>query len=345
MAWNNFRYIISLSGGIASAASAIIAAERGFDYEMVFADTLIEDEDLYRFIDELAAKLGKPYHHLKDGRDPWEVFVDESYIGNSRAAKCSQKLKTAQVKKWLKANASAADALVLGMYPDEFERLERAQANWSPRPVSSLLISYKVFADEAAAMVAKLGIRRPRLYDMGFPHNNCGGMCVRAGQGQFATLLERKPEFYRDQEQRQNRAMDAIGPTAKPFIRATLDGRLQYFTMQEFRELVEMGELTPKLYEMGGCGCFVDDVSEDAAPAVVKPDLAIVLPTRGARHAVLARFEGDDAWTQVECVHNIEVAIDMVENLASNDTMRFQFVKDAEGDSWGPTETPLEWPA
>src|SRR4029077_5334540 len=28
------------------------------------------------------------------------------------------------------------------------------------------------------------GIRRPRLYDEGFAHNNCGGFCVKAGLGQ-----------------------------------------------------------------------------------------------------------------------------------------------------------------
>lgn len=42
--------IISLSGGLASAANAILAAKSGEPYLMVFADTTIEDDDLYRFL-------------------------------------------------------------------------------------------------------------------------------------------------------------------------------------------------------------------------------------------------------------------------------------------------------
>lgn len=253
--------VISLSGGIASAASAIFAHEQGWDYEMVFADTLIEHPDLYRFIDELSQALGKPYHHLKDGRDPWQVFVKERYIGNSRKAKCSQKLKTAQVKKWMNENCSPQDTLILGMYPDEEDRIWRARKNWGKRTVWSYLINYRIFPRQASEMVARYVKHEPELYKLGFPHNNCGGMCVRAGQGQFATLLKTRPEFYQDQADKMDAAMAAIGPTAKPFLSYTKNGVTHYVTMNEFKRLVESGELEPKMYEMGGCGCFVDDAA------------------------------------------------------------------------------------
>lgn len=254
------HYIISLSGGIASAASAIIADKLGLRYSMVFADTTIEDADLYRFIYELAEKLNKPLVHLKDGRDPWDVFVDKRYIGNSRTAHCSIVLKTEQVRKWANENTWFASPMILGMYRDEEDRLIRAKKNWAPRPVRSLLIENKVYPDDANKLLAELDIKPPALYDLGFPHNNCGGMCVRAGQGQFATLLERKPDFYAEQEARQEWAMEKIGPTACGFIRATIDGDMSYFTMKQFRQLVQNGKIKPKMYEMGGCGCFVDDV-------------------------------------------------------------------------------------
>ncbi len=253
------RYIISLSGGIASAASAIIAHRLKLDYELVFADTLIEDEDLYRFITEISEKLKKPLVHLKDGRTPWEVFQDVRYIGNSRTAHCSAVLKTDQVRKWLDTNAGPEDILVLGMYLDEEDRLERAAAKWAPRAVTSLLIENDIFPGRASQLVEELGVAAPKLYSLGFPHNNCGGMCVRAGQGQFATLLARKPETYRQHEQAMEDTMAAIGPTARPFIRVTRDRKIDYLTMKEFRERVEDGSLKPDLYEMGGCGCFVDD--------------------------------------------------------------------------------------
>ena len=248
-------YAISLSGGIGSGASALIAYEQGLDFEMYFADTLIEDEDLYRFNADISQAVGKPVHTLTDGRTPWGVFEDTKYIGNNRIAKCSDVLKTQQVKAAL---AGTNAKLILGMYKDEEDRLVRAQDKWYPRLVGSLLIDYKVYPKDADALLIKHGIAKPRLYSYGFPHNNCGGMCVRAGQAQFATLLKHFPERYARHEMSQELSMAWIGETAKPFIRATLYGEKVYLTMKQFREWLEDGTLTVDPYEFGGCGCFVD---------------------------------------------------------------------------------------
>lgn len=257
----NRRHIISLSGGLASAASAVLAHELGYNYEMVFADTLIEHPDLYRFINQLSQALGKPYIHLIDGRDPWDVFVDERFIGNTRTAHCSVELKTRQVAEWMEAEAWHHDPLVLGMYRDEEDRLERARKNWRPQEVTSLLIEHGITPGKAAELVSFYVKRRPQLYDMGFPHNNCGGFCVRAGQGQFARLLEMRPEFYAKMEARNEWARKEIGETAGGYIRVQRGGVTEYLHMKEFRERVQSGELIPANYEMGGCGCFVDDAA------------------------------------------------------------------------------------
>lgn len=257
----NPHQIISLSGGLASAASAIVAYEEKMPFSLVFADTLIEHEDLYRFIQELAAELGKPIHWLKDGRDPWDVFVANSWIGNSRTAHCSAELKTAQVQAWMEKHHFFSDHLVLGMYLDEEERLDRARERWCPQQVRSLLIDYKIFPGEAEKLVRKYVDEIPELYKLGFPHNNCGGMCVRAGQGQFARLLETRPEFYAQQEARNLWAEQQIvlkGGKPRGFIRVVRNKRTTYMNMRQFRLWIEAGN-KPANYEMGGCGCFVDD--------------------------------------------------------------------------------------
>ena len=51
--------IVSFSGGIGSAASALVAHENELEFQCVFADTLIEDEDLHRFMDDVARVIGK----------------------------------------------------------------------------------------------------------------------------------------------------------------------------------------------------------------------------------------------------------------------------------------------
>lgn len=253
-------YFISSSGGIGSAISAIIAKERGLPFELVFADTLIEDEDLYRFLNQIAGAVGKPIHWLKDGRDPWQVFVDRKFIGNTRKAHCSELLKTTQVQRWADArDPSRLSPIVLGMDWSELDRIERAVDLWHPRPVVSLVNDFGVRRPIWSHILDRYGIKRPRLYDFGYPHNNCGGFCVRAGLKQFATLLETMPDRFRWHEERQAWAMSLIGPTARPFLRWNVDKTTHYLTLRQFRELYQAGRIEVDPYDYGGCGCFVDE--------------------------------------------------------------------------------------
>ena len=248
------KHFISYSGGLSSAVSAIAAAEAELDFELVFADTLIEDEDLYRFNDDLERALGVKITRLCDGRTPWDVFRDERFVGNSRIAPCSKILKTRQVRAYLDESARPDDPLIIGMNLDEEDRLERAQAAWSPRPVRSFLIEMKLYKPLQMEMLKRHGLKPPRLYSMGFLHNNCGGFCVRAGLTQAKLLLQEMPERYAYHEREQERVAREV-PGARPFLVRTENGQRQYMTLREFREDVELGEPTPD-FDFGGCGCF-----------------------------------------------------------------------------------------
>lgn len=253
------KYQISFSGGKGSAVSALAALEHGLDFNLIFADTLIEDADLYRFNADVAKACGKEIIKLCEGRTPWGVFVGKRYIGNSRIAPCSSELKTKPVMLWLENNASPDDPLVLGMDWSEMDRIDKARKRWAPRPVVSLLNELKVYRWQHEVILKRHGIEPPRLYARGFSHNNCGGFCVRAGQAQFARLLSSDPKTYRLHEETMEYVMWKIGPTAKPFLRMTVDGKKTYVTLREFREHVESGGQVD-MFSAEGCGCFTDDV-------------------------------------------------------------------------------------
>lgn len=257
------KYIISYSGGLGSAASVLLAHELGLDYEAWFADTQIEDEDLYRFNTDLEQTIGRRIRRLADGRDPWEVFEDVRYIGNTRTAHCSQILKTDQIRQLigrLYGEAPADLTLILGMGLSEEDRLERARVNWHPIPVESLLINHHISPSGVRELIEKYQLRIPRLYDAGFPHNNCGGFCVRAGLKQFATLLETNPARFALHERRMNATMEKIGPTAVPFLRQVNGGEITYLTLTDFRKGYENGSIEVDPFDYGGCDCFVVEV-------------------------------------------------------------------------------------
>lgn len=253
-------YQISFSGGMGSAISALVAFERGLNFNLIFADTKIEGAELHRFKNQVAAACQKEIITVTDGRTPWDVYIDKRYIGNTRTAHCSTELKTKPVKAWLDENADPSDPLVLGMDWSEMDRIERAQKNWD-RPVISLLNQFNISRAEYDFILAKYRIRKSSAYKQGFGHDNCGGFCCKAGLVQFERLLRTNPEAYRYHESEMERAMDSIGPTARPFLRTTVDGELKYLTLKEFRHRIEAGTAELPMFDEQGCGCFTDEAA------------------------------------------------------------------------------------
>lgn len=100
------RHVVMFSGGIGSWATASrVADDHGTDsLTLLFADTLVEDADTYRFLHEAAEQVGGELVIVKDGRTPFEVFHDDHFLGNSRLANCSKYLKQKPCREWLEAN-------------------------------------------------------------------------------------------------------------------------------------------------------------------------------------------------------------------------------------------------
>lgn len=194
------------------------------DMLLLFTDTLIEDKDLYRFMIESAAclfDLPKPVYLLKlcgaipdvekdmdarrdyltalaadamdyipqlhwisDSRDPWEVFRDRKWIGNSRVAQCSEELKQKLSRRWVKERYKPDEAILyFGIDWTEMHRIGGIEKGWSPYdcwfPMTEQPYLYK---SDMLHGLKQYGIPAPRLYNMGFAHNNCGGFCVRGGR-------------------------------------------------------------------------------------------------------------------------------------------------------------------
>jgi len=124
------RHVVMYSGGIGSWAAAKRIVQQAGKENMVllWADTRIEDEDLYRFLDETIQELGIKLIRLADGRTPWQVFRDERYIGNSRVDPCSKILKRNLCFRWLEQHCKPEETIVyLGIDWTEIHRFERAK--------------------------------------------------------------------------------------------------------------------------------------------------------------------------------------------------------------------------
>jgi len=181
------------SGGVGSyIAAKRVIREFGVDNTvLLFCDTNTEDEDLYRFLYESAAFLGAHLEVVSDGRDVWRVFDDERYIGNSRIDPCSKLLKRIPANNWIKQNYNLFHVVrYVGIDWTEEHRYIRMRNKLLPWRVEAPLLQPPLLSKPQ--MIAEMeldGIQPPRLYELGFSHNNCGGFCVKAGKAHFKNLL------------------------------------------------------------------------------------------------------------------------------------------------------------
>jgi hypothetical protein len=207
------RYVVSLSGGVASAVSAERAIGRyGRDaVALRFADTSWEDADLYRFLDDLMVRWGGELIRHRDGRTPLQVAEDKQMIPNSNAAPCSHELKIGPFTRMDREGPKPVTSL-LGLDWREMHRVERMRAKYAALADRGLFVDFPLLWKPYefrpyVDVVRSWGIAPPRLYALGFKHNNCGGRCVKQGIREWLRLRDVFPERFAEvsaweQEQR-----------------------------------------------------------------------------------------------------------------------------------------------
>jgi hypothetical protein len=249
------------SGGIGSfmAASRLVEKYGRDRVKLLFTDTKTEDIDLYRFLDQTVDYLGCDFVHLEDGRDIWQVFTDERFMGNSRIDPCSKLLKRIPAKRYIRKNCTPEDTvLVYGIDWTEIHRYDTLKKRWGDKELYSVAAPMcqrpYMAKHEGFDKLHEIGIKRPRLYDMGFPHNNCGGFCVKGGLTHFANLLDKLPENYAHHEEQQEKLFKEIGK--RPFLVKTTNKIKKYLSLKDYRIYLENNK-APE-FDWGGCGCFLD---------------------------------------------------------------------------------------
>lgn len=260
------QHVVMLSGGVGSWASAKrVVAKHGTDnLWLLFADTLIEDEDLYRFLEEAVDNIGGQFVRIKDGRDPWQVFHDVGILGNTRIDPCSKHLKRDLLDAYLAENFDPANTTVyVGIDWSEEHRFtamsaRKAEAGWHYE--APLCDPPYLLKNVLLAMLEAELIRPPRLYGMGFPHNNCGGFCVKAGHATFKMLLQNFPDRYKNHEAEE---FFFRWVHSQPFtiLRDRRGGKTKQLSLEDFRKRIEAKQRIDE-FDFGGCGCAIDDGSD-----------------------------------------------------------------------------------
>jgi len=232
---------------------------------LFFTNTLWEDEDNYRFMEEVSNHIGLEITERLDGRTPEEVFYDERFLGNARLAKCSEELKVRQtiifLEDELRNGRGLEPILYFGIGPHEKHRAENLKdfyAHFPLEPIETRFPLIELFREDLDAkgiIRDEWGIELPRMYNIaeqladegnenakvvlrngikGFSHANCAGRCVRGGYQHYALLYAIWPERYREQEEMEERFRASLQKDV-----SILKKNGGAYTMKQFRKVME----------------------------------------------------------------------------------------------------------
>lgn len=253
------RWVVSLSSG----ASSAVAAERTINnhgagnVDLVFADTLIEDDDNYRFLDQLADRWQKPIIHLNEGRTPYQLFEDRQIIPNDQFAPCTATLKIALLVKYVQQLQERYTVVMVIGYdikdarPRKDKPMGRLGAtikNWtSLGAMVEFPLLHRPKELDSQATIKAWGIQPPMMYQQGYSHANCGGLCVKQGIGDWRRTLIHHPDRFMQVEQWEAKMRE--NPKFAPYAILTRGGKP--YPLSELRsEIVVENDKQGRLFDM-----------------------------------------------------------------------------------------------
>lgn len=124
------------------------------------------------------------------------VINDERYINGPAGAPCTKYLKKRVRQEWERDNLTSDTVYVFGYDSDEVHRAERLVENTVEAVCEFPLIDQGISKQLAHGICDRLGIKRPVMYDLGYPNNNCIG-CVKGGKGYWNRIRKDFPAVFR----------------------------------------------------------------------------------------------------------------------------------------------------
>lgn len=191
--------VVWFSCGVASAVAAKVALELYPKHEVriVNVPVIEEDSDNLRFKMDVEAWLGVPIETAFNSKWPKcsavEIWEKGRFMSNRFGAECTRTLKKGARYEWEAIHKP--DYHVLGFTADEKPRADRFKLTECDNHLP-VLVNAGVTKEECFSIIRHAGIKRPRIYDLGYPNANCIG-CVKATSPTYWNLVrEKHPEVF-----------------------------------------------------------------------------------------------------------------------------------------------------
>lgn len=177
--------------------SSFVACYLSNDIDQIIY-THVEDQhpDSIRFLHDCEKILGREIQKIQSDRytDVNDVIDKTKYINGAYGAACTKWLKKQVRKDWEKENPGF-HTYVWGYDVNEKRRANAVIETLSDYDHEFPLIEQGLTKAECHGIADKLGLKRPIMYDLGYPNNNCIG-CVKGGMGYWNKIRIDFPEVF-----------------------------------------------------------------------------------------------------------------------------------------------------
>lgn len=183
-----------LSAGVSSFVAGYLA--NGVD-EYIYIDIEDQHPDSMRFVRDCEKALKKPIQILRSPLGNVENairqagFINRPVVGSY----CTKLLKKRPRKEWELLHKDFDITYVWGFDARERNRALRLQESMPEFEHEFPLIDKMLSKEDAHAILDRLGIRRPLMYDLGYQNNNCVG-CVKGGMGYWNKIRVDFPKVF-----------------------------------------------------------------------------------------------------------------------------------------------------
>lgn len=238
------------------------------------------------FLAQLRARASEEIPELTwlvEGRDPWEIYRDERFLGNSAVDPCSKIGKRRMLDRWRTATLDPANSILyFGIGSGEAHRYDgvdrktgnatglksrMAEAGWNAQ---APLIGRIEGETTPVLYMLNAGLAPARNYGWA-AHDNCGGMCCKAGIRHNVKRLEVAPDRFAYDAMMEAKFTEWLGANAT-FLRdrrRAADGSPQNrplglvelasrYGVHDLDALAEADDAS-RQDSGNGCGCAIDE--------------------------------------------------------------------------------------
>lgn len=164
--------------------------------EIIYTHVANQHPDSLRFLHDCEEILGRKITVLQSDRyaSVDDVIEKTRCINTPYGAPCTQKLKKDVRKQWEREHPEH-HTYVWGFDCNEVNRAKRTEQSLTDYDHEFPLIDNGITKEQAHGIAWKLGLKRPVMYDLGYPNNNCIG-CVKGGMGYWNRIRQDFPEVF-----------------------------------------------------------------------------------------------------------------------------------------------------